>query len=195
MPRRLSGWKRTKELEEKKRHEGEELKKTHKLTSFFPVLEKDVSSATATDDLPSTSQVDRDGATATNDPLLLEEAPVKLVDEDGMAVTVEGRANTASVRSETISNDVGLFDTTITDHLREICGGLGTSHFRNLADSYPETKRDYSGVNRFLNPSAFKRILPNGEISDRDWIVYSPAKACGRNRDDPRLCTKDNCCS
>lgn len=174
MSRRKGGWERAKELEKKKRHEAEELKKTHKLTSFFPVLEKDATGATATDDSPSISQVDRDGATATDDPLLLEEAPVGPAVEAGLAVTVEGRADTASV---TIPNDVGLFGD-ITDHLREMCIGLGTSHFRNLADSYPETKRDYSGVNRFLNSSAFKRVLPNGEVASRDWLVYSPAKAC-----------------
>jgi len=52
-----------------------------------------------------------------------------------------------------------------------MCISLGASHFRNLADSYPETKRDYSGVNRFLNCSAFKRVLPNGEVAERDSLV------------------------
>jgi len=59
-----------------------------------------------------------------------------------------------------------------------MCINSGASHFRNLADSYPETKHDYSGVNGFLNSSAFKRVLPNGEVAERDWLVYSPAKAC-----------------
>jgi len=52
------------------------------------------------------------------------------------------------------------------------------SHFRNLADSYPETKRGYSGVNRFSNSSAFKRVLPNEEVTEHDWLVYSRSKAC-----------------
>jgi len=116
---------------------------------------------TAAADSPSVSEVDRD-----------EE--VRTAVEAGLADTVEGRAKPTS---GTISNDVGLLGDT-TDHLREMCISFGASHFRNLADSYPETKRDYSGVNRFLNSSAFKRVLPNGELTERDWLLYSPAKPC-----------------
>ncbi|XP_065654761.1 zinc finger MYM-type protein 5-like [Hydra vulgaris] len=86
-------------------------------------------------------------------------------------------SQTADTGSVTIPNDVGSFGD-ITDHVRNMCISLGTIHFRNLADSYPETKREYSGVNRFLNSSVFKRVLPNGDIVDRDWLVYFPAKTC-----------------
>ena len=44
----------------------------------------------------------------------------------GLAVTLEGRADTASV---IIPNNVGLFGD-IPDHLHEMCIGLETSHFR-----------------------------------------------------------------
>ncbi|XP_065643008.1 uncharacterized protein LOC136074601 [Hydra vulgaris] len=86
----------------------------------------------------------------------------------------EDRADTGA---GTIPNDGGRFGD-ITDHVRNMCISLGTIHFRNLAGSYSETKREYSGVNRFLNPSVFKRVLPNGNVVDRDWLVYSPAKTC-----------------
>ena len=56
---------------------------------------------------------------------------------------------------------------------------LGANQFQNLANDYPETKREYFGVNQYLDNSAFKRVLPNGEVVDRDWFVYcSPAKTC-----------------
>ena len=72
-------------------------------------------------------------------------------------------------------NDVGLFGN-ITEKLREVCTNMSIDHFRNKANEYPETKRDYSGENRFLNPSAFTCVLPNGEVVTRDWLVYSPSK-------------------
>ncbi|ESN94244.1 hypothetical protein HELRODRAFT_164049 [Helobdella robusta] len=66
--KRKGGWEREKVLEKKKRHEdGLLLNKTHKVTSFFPVLEKNATSAsecggagarggaTTTDDSPLTS--------------------------------------------------------------------------------------------------------------------------------------------
>ena len=31
-------------------------------------------------------------------------------------------------------------------------------------------------MNRFLYPSAFTYVLPNGEVVTRDWQVYSPSK-------------------
>ena len=31
-------------------------------------------------------------------------------------------------------------------------------------------------MKRFLNPSAFTCVLPNGEVVTRDWLVYSPFK-------------------
>ena len=45
--RKNGGWERAKELEKKKRHEVEEFKLRHKLTSLFPVLEKDATGPTA----------------------------------------------------------------------------------------------------------------------------------------------------
>ena len=55
---------------------------------------------------------------------------------------------------------------------------MGIDHFRNKANEYPKTKREYSGVNRFLNPSAFTCALPNGVVVTRDRLVYSPSKTC-----------------
>ncbi|XP_076044835.1 uncharacterized protein LOC143027430 [Oratosquilla oratoria] len=83
----------------------------------------------------------------------------------------------SSVSNEAVPSDVGLFGN-ITENLREVCISMGTDHFRILANDYPKTKREYSGVNRFLNPSAFTRVLPNGEVVSRDWLVYSPGKTC-----------------
>ena len=64
----------------------------------------------------------------------------------------------------------------VTETLREICVTIRT-HFRNVANDYPETKREFSGVNPCLNPSAFKQILPNGKQVNRDnRLAYSTAK-------------------
>ena len=150
IPKRKSGWERAKELEKKKRRKAEELKKTHKLTSFFSVLGKDASSGDS-DDSTLIPHVDGQVVTGTNE-LISGGADI----EPQPAVSVEDRTDTISV---SIPNDVGLFSD-ITDHIRELCIGLGASHFRNLVDSYPATKRDYSGVSRFLYFSAFKRVLP-----------------------------------
>ena len=94
--------------------------------------------------------------------------------EPGLAVFVEDTTNTALV---TIPNDVGLFGD-VTGHIRGMRIVHGASHFKDLADSYPVTKRFYAGVNCFLNSFAFKRVLVNGEVIGRDWLVYSPAKTC-----------------
>jgi len=56
----------------------------------------------------------------------------------------------------------------VTENLREVCISMGIDHFRNKANEYPETKREYSRVNRFLNPSAFTCVLPYGEGVTRD---------------------------
>jgi len=120
MPKRKSGWEQAKELE-KKRDEADQLKKTHKVTSFLSVLKNDATGATTTtttDDSPSVSEVDRD-----------EE--VRIAVEAGLADTVEGRAKPAS---GTIPDDVGFLGD-IMDHLREMCISLGASHFRHLVDS------------------------------------------------------------
>ena len=53
---------------------------------------------------------------------------------------------------------------------------MSTDHFRNKANEYPETKREYSGANRFLIPCAFTCVLSNGEEVTRDWLVYSQSK-------------------
>jgi len=163
MSGRKGGWERAQELQKKKHKEDQLLKKTHKLTSFFHVVEKDAGVG-GDDDIDSTK--DSPSTSPAVDPV--EDRPA----DDG-----DTRGEGASVSTPLIPNDVGLFGN-ITDKLRHVCISLGTDHFRNLDDSYPETKREYSGVNRFLNASAFKRVLPNGEVADRDWLVYSPAKAC-----------------
>ena len=74
-----------------------------------------------------------------------------------------------------VSNDVCLFGN-IIEKLREICISMGIHHFQNKANEYPETKREYSEVNRFFNPSTFTRVLKNGEVVTRDWLVYSSSK-------------------
>ena len=66
MPKRKGGWERAKELEKKKRDEADQLKKTHKVISFFSVQNNDATGATTTtDDSPSVSQVDRDEQVGT----------------------------------------------------------------------------------------------------------------------------------
>ncbi|XP_065654805.1 uncharacterized protein LOC136081420 [Hydra vulgaris] len=143
------------------------LKKIPKINSFFTATNK----VDATDNITlssppslSTSQVGIDH----------KEEAAKIAFELGHTENIEDRADTGS---GTIPNDSWSFGD-ITDHVRNMCISLGTIRFRNLEDSYPEAKREYSGVNRFLNSSVFKRVLPNGDIVDCDWLVYSPAKTC-----------------
>ena len=66
-----------------------------------------------------------------------------------------------------VPNDVGLCGNT-TEKLHEVCISMSIDHFRNKANDYPETKREYSGVYPFLNPSAFTCILPNVEVVNHD---------------------------
>ncbi|XP_065667570.1 uncharacterized protein LOC136087881 [Hydra vulgaris] len=162
---RKGGLERAKELEKKMHDENKLLKKIPKINSFFTAT----NNVDATDNITlnsppssSTSQVGIDH----------KEEAAKIVFELGHTKKFEDRADTCS---GTIPNDVASFGD-ITDHVRKTC--LGKIHFRNLADSYPETKWEYSGVNRFLNSSVFKRVLPNGDIVDRGWLVYSLAKTC-----------------
>ncbi|XP_065209411.1 zinc finger MYM-type protein 1-like [Planococcus citri] len=44
---------------------------------------------------------------------------------------------------------------------------------QNKNSDFKESKRVYSEGNRYLNHSAFKKKLLNGEIGDRTWLVYS----------------------
>ncbi|XP_065676750.1 zinc finger MYM-type protein 5-like [Hydra vulgaris] len=164
---RKGGWERAKELEKKMHDEDKLLKKIPKINSFFTATNKVDATDNITLNSPpssSTSQVGIDH----------KEEAAKIALELENTEKFEDRADTGS---GTIPNDVGSFGD-IKDHVRNMCISLGTIHFRNLADSYPETKREYSGVNCFLNSSVFKRVLPNGDIVDRDWLVYSPAKTC-----------------
>ena len=56
----------------------------------------------------------------------------------------------------------------ITKKLLEVCISMDVDHFRNKTNEYPEAKREYSGVNRFLNPRAFRCVLRNEEAVTRD---------------------------
>ncbi|XP_076031379.1 zinc finger MYM-type protein 5-like isoform X2 [Oratosquilla oratoria] len=163
MSKRKGGWERAQESKKKKQMQEDLLAKTHKLTSYFQVVDKDVGSSSG--DLDDQSPISPPSDTVQS----------KVIgDDDESTATKEVQS---SVSNEAVPNDVGLFGH-ITRNLREVCISMGTDHSRNLANDYPKTKREYSGVNRFLNPSAFTRVLPNGEVVSRDWLVYSPAKTC-----------------
>ncbi|XP_047139006.1 uncharacterized protein LOC124814940 [Hydra vulgaris] len=131
----------------------------------------------------ATNKVDATDNITFNSPPSSSTSQVGIDHKDEVAKIAFGLKHTekfedgADTGSGTIPNDIGNFDD-IKDHVRNMCITLRTIHFRNLADSYPETKRKYSGVNRFLNYSVFIRVLPNGDIVDLDWLVYSPAKTC-----------------
>lgn len=73
-------------------------------------------------------------------------------------------------------HDVGLWDN-ISNDLREQAVFNGVGCFQNYQTTYPETKRQYSQQNRLLQTHFFKQVLPNGEVIDREWMVYSPARA------------------
>ena len=146
---RKGGWERAKELEKKMHDEDKLLKKIPKINSFFTATNK----VDATDNITLNSPLSSSTAQVGIDH---KEEAAKIAFELGYTEKFEDRADTGS---GTIPNDVGSFGD-ITDHVRNMCISLGTIHFRNLADSYPETKREYSGVNRFLNSSVFKRVLP-----------------------------------
>nr|XP_047143655.1 uncharacterized protein LOC124817511 [Hydra vulgaris] len=142
---RKGGWERAKEFEKKMHDENKLLKKIPKINSFFTAMKKvDATNNITLNSLPFTltSQVG----------INHKEETVKIAFELGHSKKFEDGADTGS---GTIPNVVGGFGD-ITDHVRNMCISLGTIHFRNLADSYPETKREYSGVNCFLNYSVFK---------------------------------------
>ncbi|XP_068203625.1 zinc finger MYM-type protein 5-like [Palaemon carinicauda] len=136
MSKRKSGWDRAQESKKKKQMEEDLLVKTHKLTSYFQVVDKDIGSSTG---------------------------------------DLEDQSPPISPPSDTVQSKVIVDDDKESTATKEF---QSTDHFRNLANDYPKIKREYSGVNRFLNPSTFTRVLPNGEAVSRDWLVYSPAKTC-----------------
>ena len=140
--------------------------KTHKLTWFFQVVEKEA--GYSSDDLHSNSPPISSQSDTVQD---------KIFSRNDDDVDIESSL-TSDIQSshpiQGVPNDVGLFGD-ITEKLREICISMGIDHFRNKANENPETKREHSGVGHFLNPSVFTRVLPNGEAVTRDWLVYSPS--------------------
>ena len=144
MPKRKGGWERALESKKKKKKDKDLLAKTHKLTSFFQVADNDV--GTSSGDIGDIHD---------------QSPPISPTPENDVTGDDKESAATKEVSNEYVPKDVGLFGN-LTETLRETCVRMGTDHFRNVANDYPETKRDFSGVNRCLNPSAFKKLLPNG---------------------------------
>ncbi|XP_068229366.1 uncharacterized protein [Palaemon carinicauda] len=165
MSKQNGGWERAQESKKKKLMEEALLAKTHKLTSYFQVVDKDVGSRSG----------DLDDQSPPISPPSDTVQSKDIVDDDKESTPT--KEVQSSVSNEAVPNNVRLFGN-ITENLPEVCINMGTDHFRNLANDYPKTERKYSGVNRFLNPSAFTLVLPNGEVVSRDWLVYSPAKTC-----------------
>ena len=134
---------RERHIENKKRHEAEELKKTHKWTSFFSILVKKVADAIASDASLSFLLVEN-SADAVGVTLFLKngkEATVGSIVRTGIGATTEGKAD---FDLESIPNDFNLFGG-ITYHLREKCIRLGTSHFQNLTVALKQSAIARSG--------------------------------------------------
>lgn len=47
---------------------------------------------------------------------------------------------------------------------------------RNISDNFVESARAYNNQHRYLNKNLFQLVLDNGEIIQRDWMVYSKSK-------------------
>ncbi|XP_025404818.1 zinc finger MYM-type protein 5-like [Sipha flava] len=60
----------------------------------------------------------------------------------------------------------------ISNSFREYCTQKGPEFFQNKNDDFKQSARLYDHK-RLFTASMFKRTLPNGEIGDRKWVMYS----------------------
>ena len=169
MSKRKSSWERTQQSKKKKKKENFLLTNTYKLISFFQVAEKEAGQSS--DDLYRNSPPIFSQSNTVQDKIFSSDGND---DDDDIESSL-----TSDIQSshpiQGVPNDVNLFGN-ITEKLREVCISIGIDHFRNKANTYPETKREYSGVKRFLNSSAFTYVLLNREVATHGWLVYSPSK-------------------
>ena len=129
--------------------------KTHILISFLQVVE--IEAGHSSDDLHSNSP-----PISSQSDTVQEKIFSRDVDDDIESSLTSDIQSSHPIQG--VPNNVGLFGN-ITEKLREVCISMGIDHFQAneypifKANEYPETKREYSGVNRFLNPSAFTCVL------------------------------------
>ena len=108
----------------------------HKLTSFFQVVEKEAGH--------NSDNLHRNSPPISSQSDTVQDKICSRDDDDDIEFSL-----TSDIQSshpiQGVTNDVGLFGN-ITEKLREVCISMGLYHFRNKANEYSETKREYSLV-------------------------------------------------
>ena len=122
---------------DKKKEKEDFLLTKHKLTSFFQVVEKEAGHNS--DNLRRNSPSIFSQSDTVQDKICSRDDDD---DDDDIEFSL-----TSDIQSshpiQGVTNDVGLFGN-ITEKLREVCICMGLYHFRNKANEYSETKREYS---------------------------------------------------
>lgn len=170
-----------KKLREKRQDESEKLlTKIPKLTNYFSQRrereeDKDESSSLA----PEKSSVD------TVDKNDITESESCVGEEKKSALEIEPE-QVSNENLETVDTDIvlpgfefkadpGLWS--VSEELRDYVAQHGAP--QNRQTDYSSSRRQYPpGPDRYLTDKLFSRQLKNGEIINRNWMVYSPTKGC-----------------
>ena len=188
--KRLSGAQYRKISDAKKLKQEECLAKTRKIGEYFSSVEATpatcshggdvgVSSGTSDDEVVETIEKTEATPLLSGDDDAHVEPTTPVIDID---VTVTEPSNTIieqpidkSMKPYVAiefrpSNDPAEWK--VNDELRDYIAKFGLPT-QNKANTYPESVREYSDCFRYMNNSLFKIILKNGEIVNREYVVYS----------------------
>ena len=173
-----------------KKLEQEELKKHPKVTSYFAsssreqstpredhddsVLsteEKVCSLKSEASDTPDTARSTvgdiQNTAVSGDDTTALKES--KPTAEDSELQTSTYVTSTYLV----LDRDPAKWPSHISEAIRNYCVEKGPEYFQNNDGKYTASCRHYKNSTRKLTSSAFERILENGEVQPRKWVLYS----------------------
>ena len=98
------------------------------------------------------------------------------IPKDRGSLTAPHRPDNSAGQMTNIQTDPGLWQ--VTEELRSYWIREGPERCSNRDSDFRDTKRAYSSQSRYLQRSMFSGTLPNGQTTDRSWLIYSPAKKC-----------------
>ena len=182
---RLSGCEYRKRAEEKRRRDEEVTQKTKSIETFFikkklhPLTEggevhhSNESEPTAVPAAPNVEEQATDVLAAPNG----EESAAENQDGEDLE---QGQVTSAlySLRVFNYCEDPAMW--IVNDELRDFVAENGFS--QNLSSDFKSSKRVYADQARYFNPNLLKKELPNGEVFERQWPIYSEGRGsifCG----------------
>ncbi|XP_003738764.1 zinc finger MYM-type protein 1-like, partial [Galendromus occidentalis] len=162
---RLSGCEYRKKAEEKKQRERQLLAKTAKIDKFFSkgLSESPIETEAETAPPVELRNVPPDSGTSVDD----------FFPRDDRMNNVDRSSSTDPSSSSFTSSE---FDSDpakwiVNDELRDYVARNG--HPQNSGSDFSNSKRIYQDQARFFSSNFLQRKLPNGEISNRQWLIYS----------------------